>query len=62
MTFLGQLSPNFEDSVHIQAELMWCDIRIVAVREQIDTRKGSVPARLFRRSMLTRDAFSQPGV
>ena len=52
MAFLDQFSQNFEDSARIQAELTQRDIGIVAVREQIDTREGSVPAKFFRQSML----------
>lgn len=54
MAFLDQFSQNFEDSARIQAELTQRDIGIVAVREQIDTREGSVPAKFFRQSMLGR--------
>ena len=58
---MGRATP-LTDSVRIQAGLTQRDIGIVAVREQIDTREGSVSAKFFRRSMLAQGAFSQPGV
>ena len=57
VAFLDRLSRNFEDGVHIQAELTRKDIAIVALQENIDTREGSAAARFFRRSMLAQGAY-----
>ena len=53
---MGRATP-LTDSVRIQAGLTQRDIGIVAVREQIDTREGSVSAKFFRRSMLAQGAY-----
>ena len=57
VAFLDRLSRNFEDGVRIQAELTRSNIGIVAIRENIDTRKGSAGAKFFRRSMLAQGAY-----
>ena len=57
MAFLDRLSWNFEDSVRIQAELTRHNLGIVAIRENIDTLKGSTVAKFFRRSMLAQGAY-----
>ena len=41
VAFLDRLSRNFEDGVGIQAELTRQDIAIVALQENIDTRKAA---------------------
>ena len=47
VAFLDRLSRNFEDGVRIRAELTRRNIGIVAIRKNIDTRKGSAAARFF---------------
>ena len=54
VAFLDRLSRNFADGLRIQAELTRCNIGIVAIRENIDTREGSAAAKFFRRSMLAK--------
>ena len=57
VAFLDRLSRNFEDGVHIQAELTRQEVAIVALQENIDTREGSAAARFFRRSMMAQGAY-----
>ena len=56
VAFFDRLSRNFEDGVRIQTELTRRNIGIAAIRENIDTREGSVAAKFFRRSMLVQGA------
>ena len=42
VAFLDRFSRNFEEGVAIQADLTRRNIGIVAIRENIDTREGSV--------------------
>ena len=57
VAFLGRFSRNFEEGVAIQTDLTTRDIAIVAIREQIDTREGSVAANFFRWAMLAQGAY-----
>ena len=57
VAFLDRFSRNFEEGVRIQAELTRQDIGIMAIRENIDTWKGSAAAKFFRRSMLAQGAY-----
>ena len=57
VAFLDRLRRNFEDGVHIQAELTRRDVAIVDLQENIDTPEGSAAARFFRRSMLAQGAY-----
>ena len=55
VAFLDRLSRNFEDGVRIQAELTRRNIGVVAIRENIDTRGGSVASKFFRRRCWRRE-------
>ena len=57
VAFLDRFSRNFEEGVHIQAELTGRNIGIVAVRENIDTTDESPSGKFFRRSMLAQGAY-----
>ena len=57
VAFLHRFSRNFEEGVHIQAELTGRNIGIVAVRENIDTTDESPAGKFFRRSMLAQGAY-----
>ena len=57
VAFLDRFSRNFEEGVRIQAELTGREIRIVAVRENIDTTDESTAGKFFRRSMLAQGAY-----
>ena len=57
VAFLDRLCRNFEDGVRIQAEITRRDIGILAIRENINTREGSVAAKFFRRSMLVQGSY-----
>ena len=62
VAFLDRFSRNFEEGVHIQAELTGRNIGIVAVRENIDTTDESPAGKFFRRSMLAQGAYQVDSV
>ena len=52
-----RFSRDFDEGVAIWADLTRTEIRIVATRENIDTRDDSAGAKYFRRVMLAQGAY-----
>ena len=52
-----RFSRNFDDGVAIQADLTKREIRLVSIKENIDTSDDSAGAKYFRRLMLAQGAY-----